>query len=710
MTDPAPRPDRHELVVFGIIAFAALVGALIMAFESSLFGPGEPIDPVEPVTQVVPVEADDVAATDIDAPVVVEDADPGEREEVLPDQVVEPVDEVALDLPETSLKVRVVDGDGAPVAGVALEWVREFTTGDFDEGRVEGADDGRPRHARDRTNGEGLLAVADGDRFFDALFDPQQVTNPLRTMTRRIGLRATMPFDEYEGGDEGEDETRPWTVWLDAAPDPEVPVEVVLPPFGWVEFTWDPVVDAFGDEVEMFHLHVRRSDDGHFPGWRWGEWLEDGGTAYRFGPVGLGWEVYGAVSMDEMSGPLGVVYAPGPVREGQTVQVEVPVAETAASLVGLRGRVLREDGSPAGYERQTLRFGDPEEGYGTSFVTRKDGTFRAQVTREHVQPLVTVEPQMSDRREVAYTKLEPAVISAPETRVLDLGDLVLIPGLPEKSMIVAGRVTDTTGAPIVGATVRVQAFATSQDGRQINDPGRLTLLGYARTDVDGAYAFEALVEIPNGELHVTPSSRDHVPAETRQVAVGNAAVDFELRQGASVTLDLELDPWGVMHDPIALSFEGEGRRFNPSLMDFFGHYDQRFGGLEPGRYTLQIVLRGGAWVLHESTVDVGSLGTIDLGTIDLRGALGAVHLRALDGNGSQVREESLALYDADTGVQVEASVRTDGTGRLTAIVPTGAGDLILRRRTGGSGAVLATWFTTLDTEAAPEFQPVVLLR
>jgi len=257
--------------------------------------------------------------------------------------------------------------------------------------------------------------------------------------------------------------------------------------------------------------------------------------------------------------------------------------------------------------------------------------------------------------------------------------------------------------------VRVQAFATSHRGNPVQYPDRLTLLGYASTDVDGGYAFEALAEIPSAEVHVTPSSSDHVRVESRQVVLGSTNADFELRRGASVTLDLELDPWTILLEPVALSFEGEGRRFNPSLMDFWGHYDKRFGGLEAGRYKLEVTLRGGDWVLYETTVDVGD-GELDLGTIDLRGALEVVHLRALDESGTQIHKEYLVLTDAASGVAIEDSARTDETGRLTAIVPAAAGDLILRRNAGGSAEVPATWFTTLDTESEPEFQVVVLLR
>lgn len=692
------RPSDRSIpegLAFIVIAIAAGIAVVLWMFVSQT---PEDVAPVVGSSAVAEVEvvapravAGEPAAAEEAQPSAASGVKVGQREAAI--EAAPAAQAEAPALPAARLVLRIVDQGGAPVQGVSVEWLRRIKGMGIAESPTRG-----------ESNADGLLAVPEADRDLEAYFGNDPETAMMREMFTGLGVRPTPPFEAYMSDDELE---RPGAVWLDAMPDPAHPIEVVLPPFGAVRFVWDPVVDATGVEIEEFWLQVRRSDGKHFSGWRSGLAAEPGATELVFAPVGLGWEVSGNLSSRRVQGVLGHIQGPGPTVEGEVVTLRLEQIER--DLVRFHGRFVDVEGAP--FTRMVrLEFDAQGTDYPlkTAYTNMTDGRFETQCDRHHLGATgrAYVDAHIDDRRPEATFALD---LSDPTRRDFDLGTLVLTPTLGVKQRIVSGRVTDTAGQPVNRAYASVWAQATMLDGEPTESSNGWTRIGYTSTDADGQYALDALAEIPSGEVRVDMHSEDYLRPPSHTVPIGSAGVDFELERGTSVTLDINLDPWTVMFDPVALSFEGEGRRFNPSLMDFYGHYKQRFSGLAPGTYTLTIEMQSGDYVLYQTKVEVD--GDVDLGAVDLTGQLALVRLAIEDANGSPPAKYSCSLVDSGAGVMIDRSLATDQTGRVAALVPRAvadAGALEVRDRLGNRAVVpVGAAGVPMDGEE-PAFTEVVL--
>lgn len=682
-------PESSESSTWVVVG--ATLGVVLIAAALWFFVP-QGVRPSNPSATLTPVPAGGPATADARASATPPSTEPepefasGQREVVaaVPQAHTSPV--VDANAPPARLIVRVVDFTGTPVAGVEIEWVVRAATGQVDGAMIRGTSDAH-----------GLIAVDNADRYLDACFGANDEASPYTAMIQAVGLRSKLPFDEYQGADELQ---APGVLWLTAEPQPGVPVELKLPPSGFVRFEWEPINDAAGEPIEGAWLSVRRSDGDHFPGWRTS--LAVTGGAHVFGPVGLGWEVFGSLAPHGVYGGLDAVRAPGPMRAGETVTVRIPRA--AHDLVRIHGRVTNELDEPM-TRRVFIAFGDPEEPSVPQIGLELDpsGAFDLQLPRAMLHAIGTAYDRWDERKRRTQVALD---VDNLERHEFDLGTIVLEPQLGEKVLLASGRVTDPEGKPLQRATVTIDALALSVGGEPVEDPGTRTTLGYATTDKHGEYRFEALCELADGQVRVRPSIRDYLASEPRTVPAGSTDVDFALVAGLSVTLDLQFDPWAVLFDPVAIRFTGNGRNNNPSLMDFYGHYQRRFSALEPGTYRIEVRMRSSPWVLWEREVVV--VGDQDLGVVDLRGALRTCALLVVDADGQPVAREAVSVRDAASGRVIDRSARTSESGHVHLLVPTAAGDLTLAHPELGTGTVPASLFVVPTQDGPPSYATITL--
>lgn len=595
--------------------------------------------------------------------------------------------------PDARLVVRVLDARGEPVVGVSIEWVLIWTMGQLSDGIIEGVSDAA-----------GRIPIAETTRGLQGRFGKEP---PFAGMVAKLGLRCTLPFEAYQPTDE---DAAPGVLWLDTEPEHGAVIDLVLPPSGAVRFEWDALVDGRGEPLEAPFLHIRRSDGKHFPGWRTGFNVPVGVTEHLFTPVGLGWEVYGALSHGEVVGTLGTVRAPGPTVAGETTVARIELEPAQLDLAYICGVALDAGGVPVSQRRLHAALGDPDERSAPqrSVLTDATGAWSFNVRRDQLAPRLTVLAPGQEGEPRGEALLD---LSDPERRAFEVGEITLVPTLREGSaetVLVRGRVTDTAGVALQDAYVSVKAQVRTRGGKPIDDSEAWTELGPARTNRSGLYEAQAAVELSNAMLRVCPSHRDCLSAESMEVPAGSVGVDFALTRGAAISLQVDADPWAVMSESITLRFAGESRSNQPSLMDFYGHYGGRFSGLAEGSYTLSFLIHGGDWVLHRQVVEVR--GDVELGTVDLRGRLALCHLRLLALGGAAVPKGYVHVVDAATRTTIDRSAKVDERGQLDLVVPADVSALKLHYVGHGTAEIPASLFVVPEAGVAPVRTTITLVR
>lgn len=667
MDDRRGTANRAALVVIGL---AALGGALWLALGSR----GGADDVEGPGRRAEATEGGDVEAADLaSAAAAPAHERPARTEAAVVDAAPAPAVEAEAPERDAGLFARAVGPDGEPVEGVAVEWVIRSKLGGVGDSPIRGA-----------TGEDGTLEIEDGMRFVEQSFGEGFRASYIAS----IGLRCAMPFEELAPT---EDDDAPGVTWLDEAPGPGAVVDVEVPPHGFVRFTWDPPGDPRGGVLDATWLQVRRSDGDHFPGWRWGGPLEGGATESTFGPIGLGWEVWGQLSVRGMEGRLGSASGAGPAVAGETVEVPIEIPETQRDVVALTGRIVFTRGATARRSRVTMRFGPPdaEDAPIQSMALTEDDRFEVLIARAALPRSVTL---LDSYSRTTWTG-SCAVPAHDGTHVIDLGDVTVAP-LPEVAALpsvslASGRVVDASGAPVVGAQVSAYGYASRLDERD-RDPERSGPLASARTDAEGRFHLEARVRMAREDLRIQAVADGFQRAPMEDASVGDVGVEAVLTRGADVRFRIRIPHWALVTEKVSLRLGREsGPRGDRETAAEEGAHAMRFRGVPDGTHTFVVELGDGDWPLHTQEVSVGG-ADVDLGLIDLSDALRICRLRLVDAGGAPVTR-GFALLGASPGAGRPGrdidSVRVDDDGGVTFIVPSDAEGLIVGHRTAGTATV-----------------------
>lgn len=577
--------------------------------------------------------------------------------------------------PADGLRVRAVGPDGEPVAGVAVEWVIRTKLGGLGDSPIRGA-----------TGEDGTLEIEDGLRFVER----SRGDDIRAAYIAALGLRCAMPFEELAPTDEDD---APGVTWLDAAPEPGAVIDVVVPPHGFVRFTWDPPRDPRGGVLDATWLQVRRSDGDHFPGWRWGGELDEGATRFTFGPVGLGWEVWGQLSVQGMEGNLGAASGAGPAVAGETIEVPIEIAEAQRDVVALRGRIVFTGGATRRRSAAWIRFGPPDADNAPiqSIALDGDQRFEVLIARDDVPSSVTL---MDNYSRTTWTGSCAVAVPDGES-LIELGDVRVAPLQEDAAAptiaLVAGRVVDASGAPVPRAHVSANGYA-SQVGDRERDPEQMGQVGMTRADGEGRFELEARARLARDELRVQVSADGFQRAPMATTSVGARGLEIELTRGATVRFQVRVPPWALLMEKVSMRLgRAAGPRGDGGGMREDGALGMRFTGVPDGTHTFSIELGQGDWPLHTQEVEVAG-ADLDLGLIDLSDALRICPLRLVDAGGAPVTEGyayvRVGPWAGGPGGDID-SVQVGDGGEVTFVVPREAEDLRVVHRTAGTATIPA---------------------
>ncbi len=586
------------------------------------------------------------------------------------------------------LTVRVLQTTGEPAPRSGIQWIVRSVTGEVGEVYVKGESDR-----------EGLLAIEEQPIWWNSLFGTEP--GPYRGMFVAAGLRSSLPYNEYA---ETELDEFPNVHWIEEEPPRDRPLDLVLPPSGFVRFEWDPPTDGLGAPLEAFHLHVRRSDGDYFPGWRTGIYSEEGSSSFLAGPFGLGWEVYGSLSSRGVVGQLGLVTAPGPTRVGQTVVLKIQIHDEHRDLVHLTGVATEDTGQALAETYLKLALADPEiSGVSQiSLLTGADGRWSLAIPRARLaSPIYLTAPNPKPgRRGLAWH--EPESLTG---TVLDVGQVALSPlaaeadSEPQLRFLVAGRVQDTGGTPIPKALVQIesapQAAGESEDSRPV-----WSYLTTVRTDAGGEYSFEFPAEPPALQLRITASHPEYRTLPSRQMPEGSANVDFTLQLGCSVSFPFTLPAWTAVTQAVEVSLQGPSERRYPTWVETPDGRHCVFSGLELGSHRLTVSLDGGDYVFVDEEIEVA--GDIELEAVDLTEAIGICAAVLLDPSGQPIERRYVDVFEEPSQVALHKAAWIEERGRIWVAVPTSADSVLLEIRGVGRTRVNSSQFFQPGIEEPPE--------
>lgn len=210
---------------------------------------------------------------------------------------------------------------------------------------------------------------------------------------------------------------------------------------------------------------------------------------------------------------------------------------------GVRGRIVRTDGSPLSGAWLTIETADAEDGWdaakgwkntsgdGTfSFLGLSPGTYRMRVSHPEYAQLLT----------------EPFAI--PKEGVIDLKDLKLKAGA-----VLSGRVTDDEGKPVEDATVSL----IDEDGRPV------FLFSFSTTGSDGRYQVQGL-EL--GRYTVTIEAKGYSPFKAPlTLEAGGATIDGTLTRGGAIEITVTDDAGYAIEGAQVSLYDAAGRRVAKTL-------------------------------------------------------------------------------------------------------------------------------------------------
>lgn len=385
---------------------------------------------------------------------------------------------------DLGLVLRVVDGEGKPVAGVPVG------LRDSPLAKMRGC------FWRGTTDEDGLARVT---RIKQIGKDTQQSYACIDTL---------VPSAQ--------------AVAVDLAAPPADPVDLVLPPCGSLSVR---IHDARGTPVmpQSTQLALASDIDRNLKSIAWGapvfdpETLIDGVAAYPFVEIGL--EV---VFEAMVSGRSPEVITNGPQRAGERVELDLDIGDP---LIVLAGRLVDERGEAI--EDRTLQAsfaGASDSGSGSSTEPlRTDGGGRFEY-------VLSLGGAVNLRGTLALTPIGAG--EAEGTSANLTLDAALLPGRNELGDVVArapnvlasGRVVDDRGAKVGKAAMQVQSGSGSVWASAVG----------LRATCDESGSFEVRGATSAPELRITAVREGHAPAPPIDVPVGSSGIEVVLERGASL--------------------------------------------------------------------------------------------------------------------------------------------------------------------------------
>ncbi len=558
----------------------------------------------------------------------------------------------AAEPPPGSVRVRVVDGRGAPVGGVPVALRGHWPHYVID-----------PVEAVTGSDGIALLCgVADAVAPYP---DPASLSVEQRFhWTVELDLLLAEPVGQTIAGDAL----------------PTAVVTLVAPPLGGVVVEG---VDAAGQQVALSAsaalLRDRTPDDlaHREPFWLDEEydrqWLATAQRAtpadgkLRFPQVGLDAPLVAWVRRNAASVPIAVP-GRGPAREGETALLRARFDDGRPSVCG---RVVGPDGAPLGdatllAELLFVRGAAPP---GDVPVVRIN-----EMSPEHYAELDSLTTDAAGRftidvryfddergdwslilsRDRNGTAPIEAQASLPATLAgqFELGDVTLLPA----PTLVLGRVVDESGAPLADATVAIELQQRHADSRL-----------ETTSAADGTFALRGIQRSSECALLASAPER----AEWRgEATVGAAGLEIVLPRVGAVIGRVALGQGGNFGD-LRAAISRKGGRGGDTRFDT-GYLDNCWGGVgddgtfsfdsyAPGEWVLSLCSRVGH-ELRELDFTLRAGETTDLGLIEL---------------GSVSHSIVVHVVDAATGAPLSGgfTLRPSGTGKLgDLLAPKGFGD------------------------------------
>ncbi len=397
---------------------------------------------------------------------------------------------------------------------------------------------------------------------------------------------------------------------------------------------------------------------------------------------------------DDASRPVDRKILTAPATD-EPARVELRVGRLRAAIVG---RIVSADGAPvagrcihATVQRQRESDFDrwsqrPPRGVGR---TDADGRFRIELDRDADEVAGTrlVLDDLDSEASVDYggfTAMRVAAMISPRPRAdgtIDLGVVAAARSAP----LVSGVVVDTDGKPVPRASVTVQ--------RRIE--GRWADVRNASAPTDDAGRFRVQAWVGAGDLRLIANAPGRYLEAPIDVARGESDVLVRLRRGAAFQLVAGVRD-AVAKTDVAVVLEGEAARLAPSgpsdtprrvVLGMFGGDLRLFAvdDLRPGTAAVSLRWRGvpvwgpvpmefraGATTFAGDEIDVAPLVRTVLITV-----------RRADGSPAAMAD----VWTRPSGV-AGAWTRADADfrGRLTALAPPGALDVIARDGAASVGA------------------------
>ncbi len=538
------------------------------------------------------------------------------------------------------MRVRVVDADGEPAAGVGVR-LRASRANDPSECEVI---------TRESTREDGVAFL------------------PRRAIVRRLESTGTAADTQiFELGIDHAFADAPRYV-LDSLPGPDE-IELRLPPTATVVLQ---VADATGELVtDDVTLHVAGRPSGTalpFTGERRAPAIS--GRAV-FEHVGLYLDLRVRAEYDDGRAPRREVEIAGPSRPGErlesTVRFESPWPWVTARVRLSDGTLIAgRDVSitlPVVHARPPSLFlkPKPEE---APYSVRTDGSGRFRtVVRGRVEPpngraLVIERGNQFARVDLSHTLRT-------DTEV-DLGEIRLQP-VP---VLIGGRVVDEAGTPVGGAKIRVSHLARGPWMAKEED----LAIGEHVSGADGRFWIRWKEPPERVTLHV--SDRDVRFAEVENVIPGSEEIEVVVRE-PDPSKGLET---GVVAGRVVLDDSISFDHLHAALLHPDGRPKRSFDGIAPdgtfrndaapaGRWRFRLrTARSRFTVIDIHPIEVVGGDTLELDTLDLRGTLRYVQLRVVTPDGFPAASADVRVYAAGSRAG-GGTVKTDERGRLAALVP-----------------------------------------
>ena len=579
------------------------------------------------------------------------------------------------------VRVQLVDNLGSPVDGEYLQFL--YFEEDGDDGRV----------------GREMTASPDGIATFSR---EGQIFRLGISRAMQIPFAFTVAYQDLLAPDV--------SVAVPLEPSTEL-LELRLPPTASIRAR---VLDASGELVEApaqvsFEWSGKDDEGGEHYGIQRVPVRDGSAFAER---VGLGLDFQLTAYLDDNSVVPTSQLMKGPVREAQTLEVELRIGATRPAIVG---RFLDEGGRACvnipfslivdAYVAPNDSVVSPPNPRGPAiYKTDSRGYFRVPWTQELPSKPVILRFQEGSPQGGSDESWVPLFADrefpAPSSNGMefDVGDLML----RELPLLASGRVVDTAGKPVNQAWVSVRYPVGERDSLRWRNFDFVGSTGNSRlaTRSDGSFAIRGHDEYYSLQLGAVARTTRVSP--WRVVSPGTEGVELVLPDEANseeafgrVLGTIQFDRDIPLTDVEVYLRRDGGER---STYAFSGSF--RFRDVEPGFYRLEIVASDLGLLVY--TVDditvIAGKATRDsrLKGIDLRGRLRMLKLRIETEQGEPLADAYVDLLCDGKG----DSISTDANGRLSCLIRTD--DRVVDVSSSGYETVSVGW--------SPDEETVVLTK